>query len=54
MLNQGGKISWSEGIEIIQSLFSYHYGIRNQYQKIFETNTDFQVQCDIYQERPLN
>ena len=32
-------MSWSEGIEIIQSLFFYHRNnVRNQYQNIFENN----------------
>ena len=47
------KISWFEGIEIIQSLFSNHCGIMlainiKGYLKITQY---FQVQCDIYKER---
>ena len=30
-IRQGAKISWSKGIEIIQSLFSYHCGINNKF-----------------------
>ena len=40
-IKQRAKISRSKGIEIIQSLFSYHCGlVRNQYQKIL--HVDFQ------------
>ena len=37
-ITQGAEISWSKGIEIIQSLLSLWNYIRNQYQKIFENN----------------
>ena len=38
-MKQGAKISWSKGIEIIESvLLSLWNYVRNQYQKIFENN----------------
>ena len=54
IFQNGATKSWSKGMEIIQSVpLSWWNYVRNQYQKIFETNTYFQVQCDIYQERSL-
>jgi len=43
----GTKVSWSEGIEIIQSvLLSLWNSVRNQYQRIFENNPHIS-KCDV-------
>ena len=54
-MGQDAKISWSEDIDIIQSLFCYHCGIMLEINiKIYlKIATYFKVQCNIYQERHL-
>ena len=55
LIKQGAKISWSTGIEIIESvLLSLWNYVRNQCQKIVENYpTCFQMQFDIYLEKSL-